>query len=86
MGLPHPSRVLGLPALAFAGLGQSLLGSYMGSSAPQRDIPRYLALWRARRLPVERLQSASMPLDQINEAFEALAAGGAVRQILLPHA
>jgi Zn-dependent alcohol dehydrogenase len=86
MGLPHPSRVLGLPALAFAGLGQSLLGSYMGSSAPQRDIPRYLALWKARRLPVERLQSASMPLDQINEAFEALAAGGAVRQILLPHA
>lgn len=85
MGLPHPSRVLGLPALAFAGLGQSLLGSYMGSSAPQRDIPRYLALWRAGRLPVERLQSASMPLDQINEAFEALAAGGAVRQILLPH-
>jgi Zn-dependent alcohol dehydrogenase len=85
MGLPHPSRVLRLPALAFAGLGQSLLGSYMGSSAPQRDIPRYLALWKARRLPVERLQSASMPLDQINEAFEALAAGGAVRQILLPH-
>jgi alcohol dehydrogenase len=86
MGLPHPSRTLTLPALAFAGLGQSLVGSYMGSSAPQRDIPRYLALWKAGRMPVDRLQSASLPLEKINEAFENLAAGAAVRQVLLPHA
>jgi alcohol dehydrogenase len=85
MGLPHPARTVSLPALAFAGMGQSLVGSYMGSAAPQRDIPRYLALWKARRMPVERLHSASMPLDRINEAFEALAAGTAVRQVLLPH-
>ena len=84
MGLPHPSKTLSVQALAFAGLGQSLLGSYMGSAAPQRDIPRYIALWRAGRLPVHRLQSASMPLERINEAFEALASGAAVRQILLP--
>jgi alcohol dehydrogenase len=66
-------------------MGQALVGSYMGSSAPQRDIPRYLALWRARKMPVDRLQSASLPLDRINEAFESLAAGVAVRQVLLPH-
>ena len=85
MGLPHPTRTVSLPALAFAGLGQSLVGSYMGSAAPQRDIPRYISLWKAGRMPVDRLQSASMPLDRINEAFEALAAGQAVRQVLLPH-
>ena len=85
MGLPHPSRTLTLPALAFAGMGQSLVGSYMGSASPQRDIPRYLALWKKGRLPVDRLQSAALPLAQINEAFEALAAGAAVRQVLLPH-
>jgi len=85
MGLPHPSRTLTLPALAFAGLGQSLLGSYMGSASPQRDIPRYLALWKNGRMPVDRLQSAALPLTRINEAFEALAAGAAVRQVLLPH-
>jgi Zn-dependent alcohol dehydrogenase len=86
MGLPHPSRTLTLPALAFAGLGQSLVGSYMGSASPQRDIPRYLALWKKGRMPVDRLQSAALPLSRINEAFEALAAGAAVRQVLLPHA
>jgi alcohol dehydrogenase len=76
--------MLSLQALAFAGLGQSLLGCYMGSSAPQRDIPRYIGLWKAGRMPVDRLQSASMPLERINDAFEDLAAGGAVRQVLLP--
>jgi alcohol dehydrogenase len=86
MGLPHPSRTLTLPALAFAGEGRTLSGSYMGSAAPQRDVPRYLALWKAGRMPVDRLQSAAMPLEKINDAFEALAAGAAVRQVLLPHA
>ena len=84
MGLPHPSKKLTLPALAFAGEGRSLLGSYMGSAAPQRDIPRYLALWRAGRLPVEQLRTAVLPLSQINEAFESLASGTAIRQVLLP--
>jgi alcohol dehydrogenase len=84
MGLPHPSKVLSLPALAFAGEGRTLTGSYMGSSAPQRDIPRYLALWRAKRLPVEALHSDTRPLEEINHAFEALANGSAIRQILIP--
>jgi len=84
MGLPHPSKTVSLPALAFAGLGQALVGSYMGSAAPQRDVPRYLALWKAGRMPVDRLQSATLPLAKINDAFECLAAGAAVRQVLLP--
>ncbi len=85
MGLPHPAKTLTLPALAFAGEGRTLVGSYMGSAAPQRDVPRYVSLWKAGRMPVDRLQSAAMPLGGINEAFEALAAGIAVRQVLLPH-
>ena len=58
----------------------------MGSAAPQRDIPRFMALWRAGRLPVEALHSATRPLSEINEAFEDLARGDAIRQILLPWA
>jgi Zn-dependent alcohol dehydrogenase len=85
-GLPHPSRMVSLPAVLFAGEGRSLIGSYMGSSAPQRDIPRYIALWRANRLPVELLRSSVLPLGEINHAFETLATGEAIRQILLPPA
>lgn len=85
-GLPHPSKMISLPALMFAGEGRALIGSYMGSSSPQRDIPRYIALWRAKRLPVDAMRSSVLPLDRINDAFEALATGEAMRQILVPAA
>jgi alcohol dehydrogenase len=84
MGLPHPSKTLTLPALAFAGEGRTLTGSYMGSAAPQRDIPRFVALWRTGRLPVDALRTAVLPLSRINEAFEELATGAAIRQVLQP--
>jgi alcohol dehydrogenase len=84
MGLPHPQKTITLPALAFAGEARTLIGSYMGSAAPQRDIPRYINLWRAGRLPVEKLQTSTLPLASINDAFETLASGAAIRQILLP--
>jgi Zn-dependent alcohol dehydrogenase len=84
MGLPHPSKTVTLTALAFAGEGKSLLGSYMGGSDPQRDIPRYLEWWKQGRLPVEKLHTGSLPLSKINEAFEQLASGAAIRQVLLP--
>jgi alcohol dehydrogenase len=57
----------------------------MGSAAPQRDIPELLELWRAGRLPVERLRSAELPLEGLNDAMEALATGETVRQLILPH-
>jgi alcohol dehydrogenase len=86
MGLPHPQSTLTIPALAFAGEARTLTGSYMGSAAPQRDIPRFIALWKAGRLPVEALHTSTLPLSEINEAFESLACGTAIRQILLPKA
>ena len=56
----------------------------MGLAVPQRDIPRYLALFRAGRLPVDRLRTGVLPLSRINHALEALASGEAIRQVLLP--
>lgn len=86
VGLPAPGRTLGdVPALAFAGEGKSLLGSYMGDAVPQRDIPRFLALWRSGQLPVEKMHTGTVPLTGINDALEALADGTAVRQLLDPH-
>ena len=84
MGLPHPSKTISIPALAFAGEGRTLIGSYMGSAAAQRDIPLLIRLWRAGRLPVEKLQTAVLGLEEVNEALENLATGEAIRQILLP--
>jgi len=50
---------------------------------PSRDIPRYIALYRAGRLPVDRLLTATVGLDDLNQAFDDLAAGASIRQVLL---
>jgi alcohol dehydrogenase len=84
VGLPHPGRTLSVPAVQVVAEARQVLGSYMGSAAPQRDIPRLVRLWRDGRLPVERLTSAVLPLEQAPHALDALADGTAVRQLLVP--
>ncbi|MDX1872285.1 alcohol dehydrogenase catalytic domain-containing protein [Mycolicibacterium sp. 120266] len=82
VGLPHPDARISVSPLALVAEGRSLIGSYLGSAVPARDIPRFVELWRAGRLPVETLVSSTITLDQINAAMDALADGTAVRQII----
>lgn len=84
VGLPNPSEKLEINALSLVAEGKTLIGSYMGSSIPSRDIPRYIALWRAGRLPVEKLLTSVGPLEEINELMDKLAEGKAVRQVIVP--
>jgi alcohol dehydrogenase len=86
VGLPDPAAELRLPAAAMVAEARTVVGSYLGSSAPRRDIPRLLALWSAGRLPVEKMVTGRRTLEQANLAMEELADGSAVRQILEPHA
>ena len=81
VGLPHPSAELTVPALQFAGAGKRLLGSYMGDTVPDRDIPLYVDYWRRGMLPVELLHTDTKPLAEINEGLDALAAGDVVRRL-----
>lgn len=81
-GLPAPDQVLSIPALSLVAEERTLKGSYMGSSVPRRDVPRYLELARAGRLPVERLVSGTLALDEINVGFDRLANGSVVRQLV----
>lgn len=84
VGLPNPAEMLSIPAVSLVADGKTLTGSYMGSAIPSRDIPRYIALWRAGRLPVDKLLSSVSPLSDINMLFDRLERGEAVRQIVLP--
>ena len=52
---------------------------------PTRDIPRYIELYKAGRLPVDKLVTHRLRLDQINEGFDRLSDGTVLRQILRPH-
>ncbi len=64
---------------------KSILGSYMGSCVPERDIPRFLGLYRRGALPVGRLKSGTLPLEEINAGFDRLAEGSVLRQVLRPN-
>jgi alcohol dehydrogenase len=83
VGLPHPSQAFSVPAVSLVAEERTVKGSYLGSSVPSRDIPRYVALYQAGRLPVDRLLTATVGLDDLNEAFDDLAAGTSIRQVLL---
>jgi alcohol dehydrogenase len=83
-GLSHPDRTLALQHLSLVAEERTLKGSYIGSAVPVRDVPRYIGLFRAGKLPVDALLTAQMPLADVNEALDALATGRAVRQVLVP--
>lgn len=84
VGLPNPTEMLEINALSLVAEGKTLMGSYMGSSIPARDIPRYIALWKAGRMPVEKLLTSVSPLEEINDLMDKLAQGKAVRQVIVP--
>jgi alcohol dehydrogenase len=82
--LPHPTHTMALPATNLVAEERTVKGSYVGSCIPNRDIPRFIALYQQGLLPVDRLMSERIKLDEINAGFDKLADGGTVRQILLP--
>ncbi|MCZ8382583.1 alcohol dehydrogenase catalytic domain-containing protein [Mycobacterium sp. CPCC 205372] len=82
VGLPRPDARITLSPLGFVAEGRSLIGSYLGSAVPARDIPVFVDLWRSGRLPVESLVSSTITLDEINAGMDRLAEGEAVRQVI----
>ncbi len=82
VGLPDPDQMLEIPAVSLVAEERALLGSYLGSSVPAEDIPRFVALRSAGKLPVDELLSGELALDQINEGFDRLASGAVARQTI----
>ncbi len=82
-GLPPSTASFGLPAVSLVAEERTVKGSYIGTCVPSRDIPRYLDLYRQGRLPVDRLLSGRLALDDINAGFDRLRAGHAVRQVVV---
>jgi alcohol dehydrogenase len=81
-GLPHPQQQFSIQHVNLVAEERTLKGSYLGSCVPSRDIPRYIEWYRAGRLPVDLLLSERLRLDDINAAFDRLAAGESVRQVV----
>lgn len=82
VGLPAPTARSEISPLTVTAEARTVIGSYLGSAVPARDIPRYAQLWREGRLPVEELISSTVALEDVNAAMDTLAEGRAIRQII----
>ena len=82
-GLPHPEHRWALQQVNLVGEERTVKGSYIGSCVPGRDMPRYIDLYRRGLLPVNRLLGERIALNDINAAFDHLASGHALRQVVV---
>jgi alcohol dehydrogenase len=82
VGLSATSARASISPLSLVAESRTIIGSFLGSGVPTVDVPEYVALWEAGRLPVERLVSAYLDLDDVNQAMDDLATGRAMRQVI----
>ena len=84
-GLPHPKDEFSFPQVTLAAEERTVKGSYVGSCVPDRDIPRFISLYKQGRLNIDPLISEVITLDDINEGFDKLANGDVGRIIVKIH-
>lgn len=83
VGLPHPEQQLSIPAVSLVVEEKTIKGSYLGSTVPKEAVPRYADMYLAGELPLDRLLTHRLALDEINAGFDRLASGEAVRQVVV---
>ena len=81
-GLPPPTATWAMPSTNLVAEERTIKGSYIGTCVPSRDLPRYIDLYQQGKLPVNKLMTGRLRLEQINEGFDLLHEGKAVRQVL----
>ena len=82
VGVAGLEEQINVPALFFAMSEKKLTGCFLGSSNPHREFPRLLDLWRADKLDLEAMVTATRPLSEIGDAFADMKAGKGLRTVL----
>ncbi|MEO6958941.1 MAG: zinc-dependent alcohol dehydrogenase family protein [Burkholderiaceae bacterium] len=82
-GLPNPKFHFPLSLPQLVGEEREIRGSYLGSGVPAVDITRYIEMYKAGRLPVDKLLGKTFSLSQINEGFDHLATGSSLRDAVV---
>jgi Zn-dependent alcohol dehydrogenase len=82
IGIPRADALLSLPAVTIPRMERRVLGSIYGSTKAERDFPHTLDLYREGRLPLDRLISHRLPLEEAERGFELMQSGDALRVVL----
>ncbi|MFQ5698727.1 MAG: Zn-dependent alcohol dehydrogenase [Myxococcota bacterium] len=70
-----------LPGVDFL-FEKKMQGCNMGSNRFRIDMPRYIDMYLAGRLKLDEMISRELQLEDVNDAFEALARGEVARQVI----
>ncbi len=81
VGMPHLKEKLTLRMSGFFS-ERGIIGSVYGSSAPKRDIPRFVEMYRKGELELEAMITSRITLGDVNDALDALARGEGARTVI----
>ncbi len=82
-GMHSAKEQVSIPAGNLIFQNKQLLGSFFGSTRPLSDIPKLIELYRAGRLPVNRLITQRYTLAQAAQAFADMQAGTIARGVIV---
>lgn len=82
VGMPPADSTIALPGMSLFLDAKEIRSSNLGSSQIRRDIPRFVALAEADRLDLASLVSRRIALDDLNDAFRAMADGDVIRSVV----
>jgi S-(hydroxymethyl)glutathione dehydrogenase / alcohol dehydrogenase len=83
LGMPPAGVTADFDPAALAHDGQRVLGSKLGSTRPEIDIPKLVDLYRRGRLKLDELVSGRYPLAEINAAVYSSARSEALRNVIV---
>ncbi len=82
-GLSPMGSATNLPGAIITRQEKTIKGSYYGSVNPSRDFPMLLDLYMAGKLKLDELVSREYPLNQINQAYDAMLGGEVARGVIV---
>jgi alcohol dehydrogenase len=82
-GLPNPNHLFSFSPVSLVAEARTLRSGYVGSSVPERDIPRCVDLYQRGKLPIDRLMGRLITLDEVIAGFYRLASGHSLRDVVV---
>ncbi len=83
VGMPPSGAMAAFEAVNIADSGKKLIGSKMGSTRLQIDMPGLVDLYQQGRLKLDELISERYPLEEINAAIDSVRRGDALRNVIV---
>ena len=83
VGVPTPEMSLQLPLVDVFSRGGAVKSSWYGDCLPERDFPMLVALYQQGRLPLERFVTERIGLEDVEQAFDTIHSGGALRSVVI---